>query len=1063
MLLGVQARKDGAGSRVVDRASAPVPSDSAVNLLHSAPETDSAPSPLPDAAAGETVERFLQTVRRRQARAVALESALLASAAAAFGVALAGLLARTWPRGVRWVVAAAVVVAVGLVADRIRRHWTRAAGNPFRTARLVAARMPGVSLDLLAVLELRRAMAHDPAFSTELALAHLKSVDARAAHLDAQAVVDRGAVRRAGLAALGALATLALVCAVWPDRMRALLVELRPAAASGRQLAREPITGELELLYQYPAYTGLAPRTVSSTGDLAGPKGTVVQLRTRADRAVSGAQLVLSTGPVVPLHVEHGRDLSGSLVLQTTGTYAVVFTGRAGREMARGPDFPLTVEPDTPPQATILLPGSETEVDPDQEVMLRWEASDDYGLSDVALVWTGPDGQSHRQKLAHDDGRKSSGQYRWPLGPLKLSAGDRVAYSIEAQDNDAVDGPQKGSSRQQTLVVYSAAEHRREALRRATELWERLLAHLATRMEGPDRDGRKSDDKVRSQEPVDTSGLVLSGDIVATARALARERDRNEALVSALQHVGADVAARVRATADARKLWLRLFGRRSELDMDGRLTRVVQEEISALEKDALYLESLLDQQRLEELRELAGQMAREQRELAKLIEQFQSTRDAGLQEKILRQVAALRNRMDELARRMAELQKSIRDEHYNLEALNEMARQQDMQGGLDDIEKLLKEGKTEEALARLQQLQAQMSDLQKRLEENAESMGGRANPELVKRYREFSDALKTTTEEQRQLAEQTKAVRDRYREQMRQRMKQAAAGLKEQLQKKVDQVAQDYLRVGPNDLSPRADQPLEQAKSELENLKSALKSEDFDLAAEAAQRAVRQAEELARAGEQQRALDEAYQNPPDVREKSRRLAQRLEKDAEAVRDIRRKLDQLFPPLSSQLGQGDRQKLQDIGQGQRKLSQRAQDLQQKMRQLEQMAPLFGEQGEEALQQISDRMAGATERLEGKDPQRGYGEQKAALDSLEQLQQSMQQSQRGGGRGGLPLPLLAGGEQEGGNDLSRQKVEVPDADPEGAPREFRKDLLDAMKQGTPERYRDQVKRYYEELVK
>jgi hypothetical protein len=341
------------------------------------------------------------------------------------------------------------------------------------------------------------------------------------------------------------------------------------------------------------------------------------------------------------------------------------------------------------------------------------------------------------------------GQYRWPLGPLKLSAGDRVAYSIEAQDNDAVDGPQKGSSRQQTLVVYSAAEHRREALRRATELWERLLAHLATRMEGPDRDGRKSDDKVRSQEPVDTSGLVLSGDIVATARALARERDRNEALVSALQHVGADVAARVRATADARKLWLRLFGRRSELDMDGRLTRVVQEEISALEKDALYLESLLDQQRLEELRELAGQMAREQRELAKLIEQFQSTRDAGLQEKILRQVAALRNRMDELARRMAELQKSIRDEHYNLEALNEMARQQDMQGGLDDIEKLLKEGKTEEALARLQQLQAQMSDLQKRLEENAESMGGRANPELVKRYREFSDALKTTTEEQR--------------------------------------------------------------------------------------------------------------------------------------------------------------------------------------------------------------------------------------------------------------------------------------------------------------------------
>lgn len=1034
-----------------------------MNLLHSAPETDSAPTPLPDAAAGATVDRFLNSVRRRQARAVALESALLGSACLGLGLALAGALAKAWPRGVRWVLAVAVLTAAGLVAERVWRHWTRAAGNPFRTARLVAGRVPGVSLDLLAVLELRQAMGHDPSFSTELAFAHLRAVDARTAQLDAHAVVDRAAVRRAGSIALGALVALALVCGLWPDRMRTLLVALRPAAASGAQGAREPITAELELLYQYPAYTGLAPRKVSSTGDLAGPRGTVVQLRTRADRQVNGAELQLSGGTVVPLRVEHGRDLSGSLVLQSTGTYAMVFTGRSGREAARGPDFPLTVEPDAPPQVSILLPGSELEVDPEQDVLLRWEASDDYGLSDVALVWTGTDGQSHRQKLAHDDGRKSSGQYRWPLSGLKLAAGDRVSYAVEALDNDAVDGAQKGTSRQQTLVVYSAAEHRREALRRATELWERLLAHLATRIEGPDRDSRKTEDKVRAQEPVDLSGLALAGDIVSTGRALARERDRNEALVAALEHVGRDVAGRVRATSDSRKLWIRLSGRRTELDMDGRLTRVVQEEISALEKDALYLESLLDQQRLEELRELAGQLAQDQRELAKLIEQFQSTRDPGLQEKILRQVSALRKRMEELARRMGELQKSIRDEHFNVEAMRELAKQQDMQGGLDDIEKLLKEGKTEEALAKLQQLQAQMNELQKGLDEAAGSMGGRANPELVKRYREFSDALKSTTEEQKQLAEQTKAVRDRYRDQMRQRMKQAAQGLKETLQRKADQVAQDYQRVGPNDLSPRADQPLEQAKSELENLKSALKSDDFDLAAEAAQRAVRQSEELARAGEQQRALDEAYQNPADVREKSRKLSQRLEKDAETVRDIRKKLDQLFPPLSSQLGQADRQKLQELSQGQRKLGQRGQDLQQKMRQLEQMAPLFGEQGEEALQQISDRMAGAAERLEGKDPQRGYGEQKAALDSLEQLQQSMQQSQRGGGKGGLPLPLLAGGEQEGGNELSRQKVEVPDADPNGAPREFRKDLLDAMKQGTPERYRDQVKQYYEELVK
>jgi hypothetical protein len=195
---------------------------------------------LPDAAAGAAVDRFLQSVRRRQARAVALESVLLGSATLGIGVVLAGLLARTWPRGVRWVLAAAVLLAVGLVAERIWRHWTRVAGNPFRTARLVAARVPGVSLDLLAALELRRALAHDPSFSTELALAHLRSVDARTAQLDAQAVVDQAAIRRAGFAAIGALAALALVWAAWPDRMRAVLLALRPAAASGGQSAASP-------------------------------------------------------------------------------------------------------------------------------------------------------------------------------------------------------------------------------------------------------------------------------------------------------------------------------------------------------------------------------------------------------------------------------------------------------------------------------------------------------------------------------------------------------------------------------------------------------------------------------------------------------------------------------------------------------------------------------------------------------------------------------------------------------------------------------------------------------
>jgi len=56
-----------------------------------------------------------------------------------------------------------------------------------------------------------------------------------------------------------------------------------------------------------------------------------------------------------------------------------------------------------------------------------------------------------------------------------------------------------------------------------------------------------------------------------------------------------------------------------------------------------------------------------------------------------------------------------------------------------------------------------------------------------------------------------------------------------------------------------------------------------------------------------------------------------------------------------------------------------------------------------------------------------------------------------------------EQMAGGRLDRETVKIPGADEYRAPKEFRQDLLEAMKRGAPSEYKEQVKRYYEELVK
>jgi len=238
--------------------------------------------------------------------------------------------------------------------------------------------------------------------------------------------------------------------------------------------------------------------------------------------------------------------------------------------------------------------------------------------------------------------------------------------------------------------------------------------------------------------------------------------------------------------------------------------------------------------------------------------------------------------------------------------------------------------------------------------------------------------------------------------------------------------------------------------------------EDYDLAAEAAARAERSSAEVSAQAEMKKQLDQRYGNPSEAGQ-SKQLAERMTKNAQRIQEINQKLQQLFPPPGSMLSEADREQLGQQSGEERQLQRKAQGLQQRMDEMSQMAPVFGDDSSDQMAQIARRMAEASQRLESRDPNRGYNEQKAALEELQKFQQRMKEAQsKGKGSRGLPLPMYAGNRSgDLGPSTSQEPVPIPG--PDQAPKEFRKDLLDAMKQGAPEKYKDQVKRYYEELVK
>lgn len=1010
---------------------------------------------------------LIAQVRRRQRFATLLAGALWACAAALACVLAAGVVSFFSPPLAR--ACLYLAPALGLIVFGALGVWrTReTVGDDERTARLLATRVPGLSLDLLSGLELGRALQGNPDFSPELAEAFLADLDRRAAEVDVAWVVDLAAPRRAARwLAVAGVALVAMFFARPLGFFRGLSGAPAPTGPA-EQRAREPITGDVELTYRYPAYTGLAMKTVpNTTGEISAPVGTEVSLQTISDRPVAHARLWVE-GQAIPLQVQDGRGLRGSFVVKKSGHYRFEFLSQGGALLAQGPDLALTAQPDLAPKVSLLTPAEQVEVSPKDRVTLRYEAGDDYGLTSLALVYKLPgDTKEQRVPLRHDEGRRSNGQYVWDLGPLPLNPGERITYYVEALDNDEVQGKKKGVSRTQVLKVYSAEEHRRAALAKAEQLWNRLIVHAADRMEGPDRDAKKARDRVAGQASVDAAGETLASDFIQSSRALTKDPATPKPLLGALLNIGDGVLRAVHKTADARRLYLRLLDRYPDFHPDARLTQAVEAEIAEAERDILYLESLLDKEKLAALQALARELANDRRSLAGLIEQFQKTKDPSLQQEILRKAEALKQRMNELMQRMAELAKGIRDEHLNAEALAKMAKDKDLRGGIDEVEKLIREGKSEEALKKLQELGMQMDQLEQQLGKAQGQAGAGQFGELGKKVQKFAQALEKTAQEQKQVAHETQALRDRYRKQQLEQIRKRAAQLKAQLAKEIDALKKDYRGLRADHLPPRAETPLEQVKSELDNLDKALSLDDYDLATEAADRAQLAASELAAQADSQRQMDRLFQNPREVQKQSEKLAQKLGDDEERVRKVQEQLHQIFPKPGSMMSQEDKQKLQRLAQQQKGLRDQAQQLQQQLEEIGQSAPVFGQQGQEQLESVGQQMGQAAEQLEGRDPGRGLGPQQSALNGLEKLKQQMQQAgKNGGGGGGLPMPMFAGEPQGGGEGSapSDERVEIPDPDASKGPKELRRDLMDAMKQGAPDKYRAQVKDYYEELVK
>jgi len=205
-----------------------------------------------------------------------------------------------------------------------------------------------------------------------------------------------------------------------------------------------------------------------------------------------------------------------------------------------------------------------------------------------------------------------------------------------------------------------------------------------------------------------------------------------------------------------------------------------------------------------------------------------------------------------------------------------------------------------------------------------------------------------------------------------------------------------------------------------------------------------------------------------------------------LKGLKSELDSLMREPALALNDSDKRELRDLTHRQDALKERTQSLHEKLESLFQLFPSLDPKIVQNIGAAGTSMGNAKDRLGQLDSRGAVPPERDALDRLsqsqQQMQSAMQQMAQRGQLGNMPVARLFRGrflpygmmtplpgmpqfpqfDVDGGfTGLDTEKFRLPGKEDYKAPRSFREEILESLKQGVPPQMKDQIERYFKNL--
>jgi soluble cytochrome b562 len=714
----------------------------------------------------------------------------------------------------------------------------------------------------------------------------------------------------------------------------------------------------------------------------------------------------------------------------------------------------LRIKPDGFPTVDLLRPTEDLEINGDEILNLEYSARDDFGIGEIALVTKIGD-REEKIILQKDDAKRLvlRDQYKWDLSKLALRDGDEATFVLQVFDNDTISGPKIGTSRSIRLKLKNLKGEHQQVAEMVRDLNQRMVDLLGDHLETPLPNEKATAPNKELEQRFEQN---LADAVKRTEEIMRRtEKDRMSDFAT-----WSDLDALKRNLEFTKD---ELLKKQEQATTSDEKMRSRDEIAAELERMSLLSEDIGKRMKAQEVASTAQDLARSQERLMESLEKLQSG-DKNL-DAIMKQIADLAKTLSSLQQALSQMAQQLPDDFMNAENMQGLGFN-DMMRALDEIRKKLMQGDIEGARQLARELFNQMAQMVAALQNAQRSAMNSGMGRMQGEMQRQGNELQEIAREQQEILVKTEGVNNSA-------LSERDAALKSKLDRFLEKSVAELGKLtelfpdreGPDDPSLLTNLDDATMNALLKNLIAKLSNKDFPGFHEG----------------------DGYVRKELAKKRSPAQESRAQRAEKSIDDIKSELEALLNEPSRALTEAEKRDVRDLAHRQDVLKERTETLHEKLEALFQLFPQLDPKIVQNIGEAGRSMGSAQNRLGQLDSRGAVPPERSALERLsesqQQMQSAMQQMAQRGQLGNMPvtrlfrqgrfLPYgsmtpLPGMPQfpefdieSGFTGLDTEKFRLPGKDDYKAPRNFREEILESLKQGVPPQMKEQIERYFKNL--